>query len=172
MAMARRRISRGEIRSPTSPVFPVAPFPPLPSPAHHSRAPEFYGFVAWTSTLLLFIVFILWAVLPDEWIVWLGIEWYPNREWTLLLPSYTVVLVLLTYFTYFALAIRATPSFSEMSTITDSYTRIFPTAGTNIHEGHTSARALPQLYDMPIGVVNRVLYSRKKDYPSFGGGIR
>ncbi len=41
-----------------------------------------------------------------------------DREWTLLIPSYTVILVLLTYFTYLALAIRATPSFSELSAVT------------------------------------------------------
>lgn len=114
-----------------------------------------------------------------------------DREWTLLIPSYTVILVLLTYFTYFSLAIHATPSFSEMSTITgqtfiflcvrantahalaiDSYTHFFPTTDTNIYEGYASASALLESYDMPIGVVNRVLYSQKKPQPPFGGGTR
>jgi phosphatidylinositol glycan class P protein len=44
-----------------------------------SRAPEFHGFVAWTSTALLFVLYLLWALLPDEFIIWLGIRWYPNR---------------------------------------------------------------------------------------------
>lgn len=44
-----------------------------------SRAPEFYGFVAWASTSLLFIVYVLWALLPDSWIVATGVDWYPNR---------------------------------------------------------------------------------------------
>lgn len=46
---------------------------------HYSRAPEFYGFVALTSTYLLFIIYLLWALLPDEYIVWLGVTWYPSR---------------------------------------------------------------------------------------------
>lgn len=45
-----------------------------------SRAPEFYGFVAWASTSALFFVYILWALLPDECIVTLGVDWYPNRS--------------------------------------------------------------------------------------------
>ena len=63
----------------TSPTSPVAPFPPIPLPEYRSRAPEFYGFVAWTSTYLVFFLYCLWALLPDAWIVWLGVEWYPSR---------------------------------------------------------------------------------------------
>ena len=55
----------------------AAPWPP---PEHRSRAAEFYGFVAWTTTYILFVVYILWALLPDEWIVNLGVTWYPNRS--------------------------------------------------------------------------------------------
>ena len=35
-----------------------------------------------------------------------------------LVPAYTAVLVLLTYFTYFALALARTPSFADISTVT------------------------------------------------------
>jgi phosphatidylinositol glycan class P protein len=121
------------MEEPTSPTAPLATYPVLPE-EYRSRAPEFYGFVAWTSTYLLFALFILWAFLPDSLILWLGITWYPNRsgtlnliphllqflcsDWALLLPAYSMIIVWLTYFTYFALAIRGTPSFSDLSTIT------------------------------------------------------
>jgi hypothetical protein len=71
-----RRRSEDE---PTSPTSPLAPFPPPPPADSRSRAPEFYGFVAWAVTYLLFVLYFLWAILPDEWIVWLGVSWYPNR---------------------------------------------------------------------------------------------
>lgn len=66
------------MNEPTSPTAPLAAFPPQPE-EYRSRAPEFYGFVAWSSTYLLFVLFILWGFLPDEWIVWSGVTWYPNR---------------------------------------------------------------------------------------------
>lgn len=66
-------------KEPTSPISPLAPYPPLPPTESRSRAPEFYGFVAWTSTYLLFCAYLLWALLPDKYIVWLGVTWYPNR---------------------------------------------------------------------------------------------
>ncbi|KAI0792515.1 PIG-P-domain-containing protein [Abortiporus biennis] len=148
--------------SPTSPVSPLAPFPPLTPTEVRSRAPEFYGFVAWTSTYLLFCIFLLWALLPDEYILWLGVTWYPNREWALLLPSYSIVLVLLTYFTYFALAIAGTPAFSETRTITDSKA-LRPDAsevGIYLTRVSSNANTIPEMYDIPIGLVNRVVYSR------------
>jgi len=147
-----------QAEEPTSPTTPLATFPPLPE-EYRSRAPEFYGFVAWTSTYLLFGLFILWAFLPDSFIIWLGITWYPNREWALLLPAYSMVLVWLTYFTYFGLAIRGTPSFSEISAITDSKAYVPDTSlGPHPYYPHARHGAIPELYDIPISLVNRVLY--------------
>lgn len=63
-----------------SPRSPTAPhrWPPE-SEERRSRAPEFYGFVAWTSTYLLFVLYILWAILPEQYIERIGIIWYPSR---------------------------------------------------------------------------------------------
>ena len=132
-----------EIYLESSPRSPTAPhrWPPE-SEERRSRAPEFYGFVAWTSTYLLFVLYILWAILPDQYIVRIGITWYPNRyvwlsffsvlkacltnyfkprEWAILFPSWTIIVVLLTYVVYFAIAIRATPSFDEMRAISGTH---------------------------------------------------
>lgn len=151
--------------NPTSPVYPLAPYPPLPPTEARSCAPEFYGFAAWTSTYLLYCFFLLWALLPDEYILWLGVSWYPSREWALLLPAYSIVLVLLTYFTYFALALADTPGFADISTITDPKAHFpapAPESGPRAPSPYAAAAqpgAVPQLYDVPIGLVNRVMYS-------------
>ncbi|KAG5734043.1 Phosphatidylinositol N-acetylglucosaminyltransferase subunit P [Termitomyces sp. T112] len=121
-----------------------------------SRAPEFYGFVAWTSTTLAFVLYILWGLLPQEYIEWFGIHWYPNREWAILLPAWSIMLVITTYLVYSSMAIAVTPSFSDMSSITDNYT-VFPTSPNN-HTPYLDSSSTPVLYDMPIGLVNRVLY--------------
>ncbi|KAG7094255.1 hypothetical protein E1B28_007859 [Marasmius oreades] len=135
---------------------------------NRSRAPEFYGFVAWASTSFLFVVYLLWALLPDEYILWLGIDWYPNREWALLLPAYSIVLVLLTYWVYISLTIYGTPPFDSISTIIDSRSQYPPHQPTGNGQSsgsgylmYTHSNAKPDLYDIPIGLVNRVLYSPK-----------
>jgi phosphatidylinositol N-acetylglucosaminyltransferase subunit P len=92
--MSKARDSTGELESvdePTSPIHPVASYPPLLASsadpgqrrpikrAAGGRAPEFYGFVAWLLTLLAYITYIFWALLPDNVIRAVGIEWYPAR---------------------------------------------------------------------------------------------
>ncbi|KAL9710366.1 hypothetical protein Ac2012v2_006667 [Leucoagaricus gongylophorus] len=127
-----------------------------------SRAPEFYGFVVWASTSFLFVLYILWALLPDSWIMAMGINWYPNREWSILIPAWSIVVIILIYIVYWSLALFGTPSFSDLSTITDSFAQ-FPPSDQNPNPYLASAdpSTIPQLYDIPIGMVNRVLYHRK-----------
>ncbi|KAH9031696.1 PIG-P [Lactarius pseudohatsudake] len=148
----------GEDEEPTSPTSPLARFPPLPPVESRSRAPEFYGFVAWAVTYLAFVLYFLWAILPDEWIIRLGVTWYPNREWALLVPAWTVVTVLLTYFMYFSMAIRGTPGFSELNTFTDSRAQYPDASNPNPYLTYARPDSIPEAYDIPIGLVNRVLY--------------
>ncbi|OBZ67528.1 Phosphatidylinositol N-acetylglucosaminyltransferase subunit P [Grifola frondosa] len=149
-------------KNPTSPITPLAPYPPLLPTESRSRAAEFYGFVAWTSTYLLFCLFLVWAFLPDEYIIALGVSWYPSREWALLLPAYGMVVILLTYFTYFALTFAGTPSLSDMSTITDSKAHLPDADAPNPYLAHAQPNAIPEMYDIPLGMVNRVVYGDRR----------
>ncbi|KAG6856586.1 hypothetical protein H0H87_002792 [Tephrocybe sp. NHM501043] len=54
------------------------------------------------------------------------------------------------------MAIAATPSFSDMSSITDNRT-IFPKEQSD-NSPYLIMNNAPVLYDIPIGMVNRVLY--------------
>lgn len=105
-----------------------------------------------------------------------------SREWAILVPSWTIVVVILTYIVYFAIALRATPSFDEMTAISGSTPLTFsipsysdlkhlletdslvalPSSevdgANNPYLTSASPHAIPELYDIPIGMVNRVLY--------------
>ncbi|KIJ36321.1 hypothetical protein M422DRAFT_34286 [Sphaerobolus stellatus SS14] len=146
-----------EQEPPTSPRSPLAVYPSPPQ----SRAAEFYGFAAFTGTSVLFILYHLWALLPDEVIRYIGVGWYPSREWAILVPAYSVILILLTYFTYWALALAATPSFDELSTITDSHAHVPRPHEENPYLVQANPDALPEQYDLPLGLVNRVLYRKE-----------
>ncbi|KZO95035.1 PIG-P-domain-containing protein [Calocera viscosa TUFC12733] len=153
--------------SPTSPLSPIAPFPPpssseSPASPPRTRAREVYGFVAYCGTLLLFVLYVAWAVTPDEWLERAGIDWYPNREWAILLPAWSMVIVLLTYLTYFGLALSATPSFTDLTTITDTRAHILKMQGDyNPLLAYAKPDAVPHEFDIPLGTVNRVLYGKR-----------
>ncbi|KAG8947331.1 hypothetical protein FRC03_001063 [Tulasnella sp. 419] len=153
---------------PTSPLSPLAEYPPRYPKLESSqqsqlgRPQEFYGFVAWISTSIAWILFLLWALLPDSWIRATGLEWYPSREWALLLPAYSVFLVLFTYFTYLSMAIAATPSFSELKAVTDSFAHIPSADRDNPYLGDMlSPNSVPEIYDLPLGFVNKVMLGRR-----------
>jgi phosphatidylinositol glycan class P protein len=95
-----------------------------------------------------------------------------------LIPAYSVVLALLTYFVYFALALFGTPAFSDMSSIigtcaspraankftccVDSRAHLPPVnAERNSYAAFADKEVVPELYDIPIGLVNRVLYDSR-----------
>lgn len=112
----------------------------------------------------------------------LSAKLYEHSEWALLLPAFSVILVLFTYITYFGLAIAGTPSFSDVRTITGEFCHF--TAPIKYHSSlsrhdtdsrallpgddepnpyvlHARENAIPELYDLPIGLVNRVVYGHK-----------
>ncbi|SJL12929.1 uncharacterized protein ARMOST_16362 [Armillaria ostoyae] len=82
-----------------------------------------------------------------------------GEEWAVLLPAYSVVVFLLAYFVYFALAIYGAPSLSDTCTFTDSRSHYLPVReGKQGYASFARPDAVPELYDVPIGLVNRVLY--------------
>jgi len=105
-----------------------------------------------------------------------------RREWSILIPAWSIVVIILTYIVYWSLALTGTPGFSDLSAVTgrkvlstivqtsnivlasDSFTQ-FPPSGQHPNPYLTSTHplAIPQLYDLPIGMVNRVLYHHKVD---------
>ncbi|KAG8786300.1 hypothetical protein FRC15_011730 [Serendipita sp. 397] len=167
------------LEEPTSPIHPVAPYPPLETHveavqsrvarrrAAGGRAPEVYGFVAWLMTLLVYITYVFWAIVPDQMIQSIGIAWYPAREWAVLLPAWSVVLFLTAYFVYIALGIYSTPPFSDTSTFTDSRAYFIPrnTESSQTEENpylrFSDSHEIPAPYDIPTSLVNRVLYGRR-----------
>lgn len=63
--------------------------------------------------------------------------------------------------TYSAIAIRATPAFDELSSITDSRISLPSQEDNDVNNPYLASvepNAIPELYDIPIGLVNSVLY--------------
>jgi phosphatidylinositol glycan class P protein len=135
--------SRTPSPMPMSPTSPLAAFPPLPEPSARSRAPEIYGFVAWTGTALGYVLFLIWALAPPGALDAVGWTWYPSRcvpscaawcgklkrrydrEWAVRVPAWSCILALCTYAGYYALALLNTPSFDAPSTIIGALPCVF-----------------------------------------------
>ncbi|KAJ5641869.1 DNA binding domain [Penicillium lividum] len=58
---------------------------------------EYYGFVLYLASSLAFLFYLLWSYLPSPFLHQLGIYYYPNRWWSLAIPSWLVMSIVYIY---------------------------------------------------------------------------
>ncbi|EEQ84562.1 phosphatidylinositol glycan, class P [Blastomyces dermatitidis ER-3] len=58
---------------------------------------EYYGFVLYLASSLAFLIYLLWSYLPSPFLHQLGIYYYPNRWWSLAIPSFLIVTIIYIY---------------------------------------------------------------------------
>ncbi|RIA94172.1 PIG-P-domain-containing protein [Glomus cerebriforme] len=132
-------------------------YPTDESPTTLTKTPtyEYYGFVLYLSSFIAFVIYLLWAYLPDEILISLGITYYPDRYWALALPVWSFVLVLFIYAAFISINFLNTKSFDSYNTITDDYANV----GQNLSQlSGITDDFVPELHDIPIGIVNACLY--------------
>ncbi|RUS72386.1 hypothetical protein EGW08_019846 [Elysia chlorotica] len=124
-------------------------------PQEHSPSPTpqraIYGFALYIASFALFGLYIVWAYVPDQWLHWLGLTYWPQKYWAVALPVYFCVAIVLSYMVYFGLIFLKTASLSDMSTITDSQANYACDAALPVD-------AIPPLRDLHISDVNKRLY--------------
>lgn len=70
---------------------------PVPRAAPKVPTYEYYGFVLYLFSSLAFGIYLLWSYLPSPFLHALGIYYYPNRWWSLAVPSFLVMLLVYIY---------------------------------------------------------------------------
>ncbi|KAK3330075.1 PIG-P-domain-containing protein [Apodospora peruviana] len=72
---------------------------PEPLPRASPKVPtyEYYGFVLYLFSGLSFLIYLLWSYLPSPFLHALGIYYYPNRWWSVAIPSFLVMLLVYIY---------------------------------------------------------------------------
>ncbi|XP_044266987.1 phosphatidylinositol N-acetylglucosaminyltransferase subunit P-like isoform X1 [Tribolium madens] len=89
---------------------------PAPTP---SRA--VYGFAMFLSFRTFFILYLVWAVLPEEWFRYVGITCLPQRYWAVAIPIFLLtVLAIFAFVIYPNLGLFMTPNVDDLRTIKDS----------------------------------------------------
>lgn len=78
---------------------------PVPRASPKVPTYEYYGFVLYLFSSLCFLIYLLWSYLPSPFLHVLGIYYYPNRWWSLAIPSFLVMMLV---YIYVALALYNT----------------------------------------------------------------
>ena len=82
---------------PTTPDASDDDLQPVPRAAPKVPTYEYYGFVLYLFSSLCFLIYLLWSYLPSPFLHALGIYYYPNRWWSLAVPSWLVMSIVYTY---------------------------------------------------------------------------
>ncbi|CAG8579712.1 15488_t:CDS:2, partial [Acaulospora morrowiae] len=137
-------------------------FKPVESPTTLTKTPtyEYYGFALYLLSFIAFVIFLLWAYLPDEALISLGITYYPDRYWALALPVWSFVLVLFIFVAFISINFLNTAPLDSFNTITDDHANV----GQDLSKlSQITDGFVPELHDIPIGIVNACLYQKWKD---------
>ncbi|XAR67785.1 Phosphatidylinositol N-acetylglucosaminyltransferase [Bertholletia excelsa] len=126
---------------------------------HGPKPSEVYGFVGSISTVVATVIFLIWAYVPEPWLHFLGIYYYPSRYWALAVPTYVMVTVVLAIGFYIGLNFMATPSPTSLNTIFDEYSRE-PVSLKPSVEG--DELPIEPLSDIGINQINDLMFSDQK----------
>ncbi|ODV78067.1 PIG-P-domain-containing protein [Suhomyces tanzawaensis NRRL Y-17324] len=133
---------------------------------------EYKGFFMYVLSALVLVLWTCWALLP-EWFIqdYLSIHYYPDNYWSLAIPAYSLMAML---FVYIALALYNTEvktfPLDDIRNFIDEHSAFAGAVGTSGLSHHQQvARAVEYVHkapsgvwDLPITLVNEVLYSDKE----------
>lgn len=121
-----------------------------------ANSAEVFGFVGYLTTIVAYIIYIIWAFVPSDVLRCIGVTYYPSKEWAIIVPTWLCMAVVFSYWVYESLNMKSVPSRSSMETIQDKHTKTasprdacFPGMPGNV----------PPLVDIPADITSRLLFA-------------
>mmetsp|Transcript_1403 Transcript_1403/g.1908 ORF Transcript_1403/g.1908 Transcript_1403/m.1908 type:complete len:163 (+) Transcript_1403:149-637(+) len=122
---------------------------------------EVYGFVALTATLCSYVIYLIWAYVPEPTLHQLGITYYPSKYWAIAAPIYVCVAAFFVGFFYIAFNLIQTAPLDSFDTVLDKHSRIDEKNPEGCI-GKDPKEGMPEFGDLNIAVVNHMLYQGKR----------
>ncbi|PIA17343.1 PIG-P-domain-containing protein [Coemansia reversa NRRL 1564] len=119
---------------------------------------EYYGFVVYLVSLAAFVVYLLWAYLPDQALEAAGITYYPDRYWAVALPAWWLMAVAFIYLFNIAMNMYNTPLLNSKDNITDPFSNLHNIIDNPQTFCYEEIGGIPPIGDIPISLVNQCLY--------------
>jgi hypothetical protein len=122
---------------------------------------EVYGFAAYLASFVLFGGYLVWAYAPDEVLHSLGIAYYPDKQWAVIIPFFLMFTFSLVPLVYTLYNITQTEPAHSPLVLTHSNNE-----SKNNYANHKAALqrgGLPPIYDIPLAEVNDRMFNSTHD---------
>ncbi|CEP10069.1 hypothetical protein [Parasitella parasitica] len=117
---------------------------------------EYYGFAMYLASFVALGIYLIWAYVPDEILHSLGITYYPNRYWALAIPIWLMTFVWFIFISFMTINLMNTAPLYHIDCITDEHANIMKLDNQLVSDRPSDW--IPELHDIPIGLVNKFLY--------------
>ena len=118
-----------------------------------------HAFVGWLSTIVVYVVFLSWAFIPEPILHYYGITYYPSHYFAIALPSYSIVFVILLFTLYIGTNMLCTFPPDDMRTIIDSHS--VRCVNDFVRINPDNVYSTPEIGDMNLTSVSDNLLAKK-----------
>ena len=85
-----------------------------------------YAFVAWIVTIAVYLIFLTWALLPEDILHSFGITYYPSKNYAIILPTYSIIFYVFVSLAYLSVNMINTKDPVLITTLRNSNARRAP----------------------------------------------
>jgi hypothetical protein len=75
-------------------------------------------------SVVCFVTYVAWAIVPDHILISFGISYFPNKYWAVALPLYFIMLALFTVTGYIALSMYRNPDLNDLRLAEDKFSKV------------------------------------------------
>ncbi|GEQ71071.1 hypothetical protein JCM33374_g4752 [Metschnikowia sp. JCM 33374] len=124
---------------------------------------EYKGFFMYVLSAVALAMFAMWILAPHSVLLSLGVSYYPDKYWAQAIPMYFLMLMLYSY-------VSVTLYNTEVQTLKLDDLRLFTDEHSVSPEDPVDWlwKAPSGVWDLPIGLVNEVLYGEGSDKVLYG----